>query len=100
MSGTGRRHFLTLAAWIPPHAGPPAVASTSRGPSMKPTLLAAFAAAALVSAPAIAQQAAAPAGPATVTFTDLADMPGLTDPSQKNHFTVGISDPQVDVQFK
>ncbi len=68
---------------------------------MKPTLLAALAATALLAAPAVAQQAApAAAGPNTVTFTDLADMPGLTDPSQKNHFTVGISDPQVDVQFK
>lgn len=49
-----------------------------------------------------AQQTPAAPGttpPATVHFTDLADMPGLTDPSQKNHFTVGISDPQVDVQL-
>lgn len=64
---------------------------------MKSVLLAAAAAMALVSAPAFAQQAATTN---TVTFTDLADMPGLTDPSQKNHFTVGISDPQVDMQFK
>jgi len=52
------------------------------------------------SAPATPAAAApAAAAPATVNFTDVADMPGLTDPSQKNTFTVGISDAQIDMHL-
>jgi len=47
---------------------------------------------------AYAQQAATPpATAASVVFTDIADMPGLTDPNQKNTFKVGIVDSQVDL---
>ena len=54
----------------------------------------------LLTTSAFAQSAPATpaaAAPATVNFTDVADMPGLTDPGQKNTFKVGISDSQIDL---
>lgn len=62
--------------------------------------MAVVAALGLMTTSAFAQATPAPApAPATVTFSDVADMPGLTDPSQKNTFKVGISDSQIDLQM-